>query len=55
MAATKKTPVRNTNNAAAAHVDPVSMCRAELQAAGDDVKHASRALVLVQRRMFAIN
>jgi len=50
MAATKKTPARNTNNAAAAYVDPVLMCRAELQAAGDEVRNASRALVLAQRR-----
>lgn len=55
MAATKKNPARSTNNAAVAHaasthVDPVSMCRAELQDAGDAVKHASRALVLAQRR-----
>lgn len=50
MATTKKIPARNTNNATAAHVDPVSTCRAELQAAGDSVRHASRALVLAQRR-----
>lgn len=31
-------------------VDPVAQARAELQAAGDGVKVASRALVLAQRR-----
>ena len=50
MVTKSKSPASNTNSAAVAHADTVSMCRAELQAAGDAVKHASRALVLAQRR-----
>lgn len=49
-AASKKTHVRIANHAAAAHADPVAGARIELLETGDAVKHASRALVLAQRR-----
>lgn len=51
MATSNKAPARHPiNHAAPALLDPVAQARAELLAASDAVKHASRALVLVQRR-----